>query len=144
GWDLALAGLAAGLVGAVAAVVVGYPALRRRGLTLAVATLAFGLFVSSFLLNRTVDVALLGWELSLGDALPGRRIGRGTILGVGRTSGTGMFGAGVAVPGLALLMVVGLRRRRTGRVLIAIRENERAARAYGVDASRTSLAAFAF
>lgn len=144
GWDLALAGLAAGLVGAVAAVVVGYPALRRRGLTLAVATLAFGLFVSSFLLNRTVDVALLGWELSLGDALPGRRIGRGTILGVELTSETGMFYACLAVLGLALLMVVGLRRSRTGRVLIAIRENERAARAYGVDATRTSLAAFAF
>jgi branched-chain amino acid transport system permease protein len=40
-------------------------------------------------------------------------------------------------------MVIGVRRSRTGRVLIAIRENERAARAYGVNASRTSLAAFA-
>jgi len=38
---------------------------------------------------------------------------------------------------------VGLRRSRTGRVLIAIRENEKAARAYGVNATRTSLAAFA-
>ena len=44
---------------------------------------------------------------------------------------------------LAVLVVVGLRRSRTGRVLIAIRENDRAARAYGVDAGRTSLAAFA-
>ena len=40
-------------------------------------------------------------------------------------------------------MVVGVRRSRTGRVLIAIRENEQAARAYGVNATRTSLAAFA-
>jgi branched-chain amino acid transport system permease protein len=39
--------------------------------------------------------------------------------------------------------VSSLRRTRTGRVLIAIRENERAARAYGVNASRTTLAAFA-
>jgi branched-chain amino acid transport system permease protein len=44
---------------------------------------------------------------------------------------------------LAIAMVIGVRRSRTGRVLIAIRENERAARAYGVDASRTTLAAFA-
>jgi branched-chain amino acid transport system permease protein len=44
---------------------------------------------------------------------------------------------------LGLIMVVGLRRSRTGRVLIAIRENEKAARAYGVNATRTSLAAFA-
>jgi branched-chain amino acid transport system permease protein len=132
-WDLAAAMVVAGLVGGVAAVVVGYPALRRRGLTLAVSTLAFGLFVSSYLLNRTV----------FRDWLPGRRIDRGTILGIELTSETAMFYACLAVLALALVMVVGLRRSRTGRVLIAIRENERAARAYGVDASRTSLAAFA-
>lgn len=133
GWDLGLAGLVAGLAGAAAAVLVGYPALRRRGLTLAVATLAFGLFVSSYLLNRTV----------FPDLLPGRRIDRGTILGIELASETAMFYACLAVLALALTMVVGLRRSRTGRVLIAIRENEKAARAYGVNATRSSLAAFA-
>jgi branched-chain amino acid transport system permease protein len=133
GWDIAAAGLVAGLAGAVAAVIVGYPALRRRGLTLAVSTLAFGLFVSSYLLNRTV----------FPDWLPGRRIDRGTLLGIEMTSETAMFYGCLAVLALALVMVVGLRRSRTGRVLIAIRENERAARAYGVNATRTSLAAFA-
>jgi branched-chain amino acid transport system permease protein len=54
-----------------------------------------------------------------------------------------MFYASLAVLALALAMVVGLRRSRTGRVLIAIRENERAARAYGVNATRTQLAGFA-
>jgi branched-chain amino acid transport system permease protein len=133
GWDLALAGMVAGAVGAVAAVVVGYPALRRGGLTLAVSTLAFGLFASSYLLNRTI----------FPDQLPGRRIDRGTILGIPLASETAMFYATLAVLVLALLMVVGLRRSRTGRVLIAIRENERAVRAFGVDATRTSLASFA-
>lgn len=139
GWDLAVAGLVAGVVGGAAAAVVGYPALRRRGLTLAVSTLAFGLFVSSYLLNRTV---VLG-DLAFSDWLPGRRIDRGTILGIELASETAMFYACLAVLALALLMVVGLRRSRTGRVLIAIRENEKAARAYGVNATRTSLAAFA-
>jgi branched-chain amino acid transport system permease protein len=123
----------AGLVGGVAAVVVGYPALRRRGLTLAVSTLAFGLFVSSYVLNRTV----------FGDWLPGRRIDRGTLLGIELASETAMFYATLAVLAVALVRVVGLRRSRTGRVLIAIRENEKAARAYGVNSTRTSLAAFA-
>ncbi|HZA84865.1 MAG TPA: hypothetical protein VFC13_25870, partial [Actinomycetes bacterium] len=134
GWDLALAGVVAGLVGAAAAVVVGYPALRRRGLTLAVSTLAFGLFVSQYMLNRTI----------FSDWLPGRRIDRGTILGIELAGETAMFYAALAVLALALIMVVGLRRSRTGRVLIAIRENERAARAYGINATRTQLAAFAF
>ncbi len=143
GWDLALAGLAAGAVGAVAAVLVGYPALRRGGLTLAVSTLAFSLFVASFLLNRAVSFTVLGYEVVLDDALPGRRIDRGAILGIELASETAMFYASLAVLGLALAMVVGLRRSRTGRVLIAIRENEKAARAYGVNATRSSLAAFA-
>jgi branched-chain amino acid transport system permease protein len=119
-------------------VVVGYPALRRRGLTLAVSTLAFSLFVGSFFLNSTVyaNGRYRNW-------LPGPSIDRGTILGIDLTSETAMFYASLAVLAVALAMVVGLRHSRTGRVLIAIRENERAARAYGVNATRTGLAAFA-
>jgi branched-chain amino acid transport system permease protein len=137
GWDLALAGAAAGVVGGLAAVVVGYPALRRRGLTLAVSTLAFSLFVWSFFLNPTVYTGRLE------DWLPSQHIDRGTILGIDISGETAMFYVSVAVLALALAMVVGLRHSRTGRVLIAIRENERAARAYGVNATRTGLAAFA-
>jgi len=109
--------------------------VRRGGLTLAVSTLAFGLFVSSYVLNRTLDATR--------DRLPGRRIDRGAILGIELSSETAMFYACLAVLALGVLMVVGLRRSRTGRVLIAIRENDKAARAYGVNTTRTSLAAFA-
>src|SRR5690606_5376078 len=109
----------------------------------AVSTLAFGLFVSAFLLNRTVSFTLLGRDVDFGDTLPGRRIDRGSLLGIEMASETSMFYACLAVLALALLMVVGLRHSRTGRVLIAIRENEKAARAYGVNATRSSLAAFA-
>jgi ABC-type branched-subunit amino acid transport system permease subunit len=142
-WDMALAMAVAGAVGAVAAVIVGYPALRRRGLTLAVSTLAFGLFVSSYLLNRTVyPISFLGFEIP--EWLPSRRFDRGTMLGIDASSETAMFYIALAVLGLSLLMVIGWRRSRTGRVLIAIRENEKAALAYGVNVTRTSLAAFAF
>ena len=143
GWDMALAMLVAGAVGALAAVIVGFPALRRRGLTLAVSTLAFGLFVSSYLLNRTVyPINFLGFEIP--DWLPSRRFDRGTMLGIDASSETAMFYIALAVLALSLLMVIGWRRSRTGRVLIAIRENEKAALAYGVNVTRTSLGAFAF
>ena len=49
--DITLALLAGGAAGAVAAFVVGLPALRLRGLYLAVTTLVFALAVSSWLLN---------------------------------------------------------------------------------------------
>ena len=38
------------------------------------------------------------------------------------------------------IVVRGVRRSRTGRVLIAIRENDSAARSYGINATRTNLA----
>jgi branched-chain amino acid transport system permease protein len=133
GWDLALTVLAAGLVGAVAAVVVGYPALRRKGLTLAVSTLAFSLMAWSYLFDRTIF-----------DWLPKRTIAEPTLFGsIAVDSETKLFVVSLAALGLALIMVVGLRRSRTGRVLIAIRENERAAASFGVHTIRTTLAAFA-
>jgi ABC-type branched-subunit amino acid transport system permease subunit len=138
-WDLLLSMLAAGLVGAAAAVVVGYPALRRGGLTLAVATLGFALFTWQYLLNAGIF-----------DWLPEGRIDPPTLLGSisltgenNQVAATRLYFVALATLGLTLLMVTGLRRSRTGRVLIAIRENEAAARAYGVNASRTMLAAFA-
>jgi branched-chain amino acid transport system permease protein len=132
GWDLALAGLAAGLVGAMAAAVVGYPALRRRGLTLAVATLAFALLTSSYLLNSGV----FEW-------LPGLRIESPSVLGIPVDNETRLFYVCVIALGAALVFVTGVRRSRTGRVLVAIRDNEVAARSYGVNVTRATLGAFA-
>ena len=135
GWDLLVAGLVAGLVGALTAVVVGFPALRRGGLTLAVSTLAFALLTSLYLLNRTI----------FGDWLPSRSIDDPTIFGnLVIDNATRMFYVALGALVLALAMVVGVRRSRTGRVLIAIRENQRAASVYGVNTTRTTLAAFAF
>ena len=54
------------------AVIIGYPAIRRRGLTLAVITLAFALVTQTYLLNREF---FGGW-------LPDSRIERPDIFGV--------------------------------------------------------------
>ena len=135
GWDLAVSMVVAGLGGAVAAVIVGYPALRRRGLTLAVSTLAFALLTSEYLLDRTIF-----------DWLPRSRIDPPTLFGsihIDTQDPAPVFYVSVATLLLALAMVSGLRHSRTGRVLIAIRENERAAQSYGINVIRTQLAAFA-
>jgi len=123
----------AGGAGAVAAVVVGYPALRRRGLTLAVSTLAFALLTADYLLDRTVF-----------DWLPPSQMDGPTLFGsIPIDNEARVFFVSVATLLLALAMVSGLRHSRTGRVLIAIRENERAAQSYGINVIRTQLAAFA-
>jgi branched-chain amino acid transport system permease protein len=134
GWDLGFALLIGGAAGALVAVVIGYPSLRRRGLTLAVTTLAFALVTWSYLLNREFFAA---W-------LPPQRLERPALFGaIDITSETAYYFLSLAGLAIALVLVRGLRNSRTGRVLIGIRENERAARSYGVNASRTTLAAFA-
>jgi branched-chain amino acid transport system permease protein len=143
--DLALALLAGGAAGALAAIVVGYPALRRRGLTLAVSTLAFALFVSSFLLNQELFGENGEPPLFLpGQWLPGFRIDRLPVFGrFDIETETRFYFLCLIVLGLVLIVVRGVRRSRTGRVLIAIRENDSAARSFGIHTTRTNLACFA-
>lgn len=114
--------------------VVGWPALRRRGLALAVTTLGFALFTSSYLLNRSLFDSLL----------PGLRIERPALLGrADISSERAFYYVCLAALGLAVAAVRGVRRSRTGRVLIAARDNEAAARSYGVDTTAATLGAFA-
>lgn len=133
GWDLLLALLATGGVGAVAAALIGIPALRIRGLLLAVTTLAFALATSSFLLNDEYV-----------PFLPEGRIDRLPLLGSIRVdSEAGFYYVTLGGFVVAYLIVRSLRKGRTGRALMSIRDNERAAEAYGINATRTKLVAFA-
>jgi len=132
-WDLGLALLVGGAVGAVVAVLIGLPSLRARGLVLAVSSLAFALVVSDYLL----DPEFFPW-------LPDPVIPRAKILGtIDVTSETKYFYLCLVMLGFVLVAARGLRRSRTGRVLIATRENEKATEAYGINATRTKLLGFA-
>ena len=140
GWDLAAGLLLAGLVGAVVAMLVGLPAIRRRGLTLAVTSLAFALMTSDWLLNRSFFGAgtALNW-------LPGEQITRPALFGIiAVNTDTRFYYLSLAGLALAVAMAYGLRASRTGRAIIALRENERAAEAFGVSARRLTLFALAF
>jgi branched-chain amino acid transport system permease protein len=133
GFDLTLALVVCAVVGAAIAALVGLPALRLRGLYLAVTTLAFALATSSYLLNDRFF-----------DWLPQGRIPRGDLLGaIDISSPTAYYY--VCLGGLALAVgaVLGIRKGPTGRALVALRENERAAQAFGVSATRAKLTAFA-
>ncbi|MBI2706495.1 MAG: ABC transporter permease [Actinobacteria bacterium] len=131
--DLSLALIVAGLAGSVVAIIVGLPALRVKGLFLAVTTLAFAVTASNYLL----DPKKFGW-------IPTKRIDRRPLFGrIDLESQTNMYYLCLAVLLLAILAVTGLRRSRTGRVLLALRENERGAQAYGINITRAKLLAFA-
>ncbi|HKY68102.1 MAG TPA: ABC transporter permease, partial [Acidimicrobiales bacterium] len=127
------AGLVLGMVVAAAvAFVVGVPALRLRGLYLAVTTFAFALATTSFLL----DDDWFGW-------VPTERIARAPLLGgLEVSSEAAVYHLALAVLVVVGLGVHGLRRSRFGRALVGVRDNEAAAEAYGVEPVRLRLAAF--
>jgi branched-chain amino acid transport system permease protein len=126
----------AGLAGAVAAVVIGLPALRITGLYLAVTTLAFGITVQTYFLNTTYFRSFL--------PLRSQPIVRPILYGRYSLQGDRAFYyTCLVVLALALLSARALRRSRTGRAIIAVRDNQRGAQAYAVGAARVKLWAFA-
>ncbi len=132
--DLTLGLLIGGVAGAVAAFAVGVPALRLRGLYLAVTTIAFALATDSWLLNDR----FFGWFPA-----PEQRFDRPPLFGRFSVNTPARYYAySVAVGALIYLGLRGIRRSRTGRVIIAVRENERAAQSFSVDVVRAKLTAF--
>jgi branched-chain amino acid transport system permease protein len=130
--DLSLALLAGGSAGAVAALVVGLPALRLRGLYLAVTTLVFALAVNSWLLNRQ----FFGW-------VPQERVERLPLFGrIDVSTPTRYYVFTLVVLALVYLALRGVRHSRTGRAIVAMRENELAAQAFSVSPVPVKLTAF--
>ena len=135
-WNLDLTlGLAlGGLVGAVAAFAVGIPALRLRGLYLAVTTFAFGLSVEYWLLSDR----FFGWFPASDE-----RFERPPLFGrIDVSTPTRFYTYTVVVLVLVYASLRSLRRSRTGRAIVAMRENERSAQSVSITPVRTKLTAF--
>jgi ABC-type branched-subunit amino acid transport system permease subunit len=118
---------------------IGLPALRLRGVNLAVVTLAAAFALDALLFNdekfggglrgRSVPSPhLFGWDIGIakGDSYP--RVVFGVFV--------------LIVVCLVGLLVARLRNAPAGRMFIAVRANERAAAAAGINVARTKLLAF--
>ena len=114
------------------------PALRTRGVNLAVITLALGFMVSEVVF---ANPDYLGAKLD-----GGTRIGRVKLFGIQVDAFNHPYAwATVSLIAFVLLalLVANLRRSRTGRRLIAVRTNERAAASLGISVFGVKLYAFA-
>src|SRR3954453_11716433 len=133
GWDLFLAIPAAIFVTAGVAVLIGLPALRIRGPFLAVTTLAFSVTASTFFLDRRY----MGWFVP--DFVPRPALWNR----VNFETDWQMYL--VALFGLVVSMAAArsLRQSRTGRALVAVRDNSMAAQSVAINTTRTKLTAFA-
>jgi branched-chain amino acid transport system permease protein len=133
GWPFVLAlPCAAALSGAVG-VVVGLPALRVKGIYLAIATLAFGFIV---------EEVLARWE-SVTGGNSGRNVPGVSIFGWEVGTGAGFYYVCLVVCTLATLGALNLLRSGTGRAFIAIRDSEISAQSMGIALAQYKTLAFA-
>lgn len=145
--DFFLALAIGGMAGALVAVLVGLPALRIQGMFLAVTTLAFAFAVQNFFLREE----FFGWLLPRDLAFVERPVlyqridltSESTYLGMTLTAETKFYFVTLAFLGLAIAIARSLRRYRSGRVLIGVRDNPRLLQAFGVSPAGTRIAAFA-
>ncbi|MFJ9455751.1 ABC transporter permease [Kitasatospora sp. NPDC101447] len=103
----------------------GWPAIRRRGLALALVTFAVGMAMSRFVFQQ--PYATTGLVLDRPSFLAGDRV---------------FYLAELLLLGLGLLAVRALHRGRLGRALTAMRDHEPGAVAAGVDVPGLKLFAF--
>lgn len=133
GWDPIVAMVVAGAVGAVVAVLVGLPALRLRGMYLAITTLALSLAASDWVFSNKIA-----------DWIPRGSFPRPALFGrIELDSPLRIYYFALVVLVVTVVALRGVRNSRTGRVLIALRDNESGATAYGVSTTRVKLTAFA-
>lgn len=114
------------------AVLVGIPALRIKGLFLAVTTFVFAFAINGVLFNDRY----FGWLLP-------EEVERPTLFLLDFEDERSMYYLCVAALVVSLIVVRNLRRSRFGRTLIAARENEANVQSVGVPLVRTKLLAFA-
>jgi ABC-type branched-subunit amino acid transport system permease subunit len=126
------------LCAVVVGVVIGLPAVRIRGVNLAVATLATASALDALVFNSSwFSGGYVGRTVRVPHLL-------GLDLGVSKSGSSLVFGIFVLVITCLLgLFVARLRNAPAGRMFIAVRSNERAAASIGVDVARTKLFAFA-
>jgi branched-chain amino acid transport system permease protein len=125
-WQLLVEMLIAGLACGALAVLVGVPALRLRGIYLALATIAFVEILRVLSLNLTITGGAVG------------------IFGIPQPFRSQVGYLWIAGPLLLLSMffVYRLERIRAGRAFVAIREDELAADAMGISPTRYKVLAF--
>ncbi len=125
--------LIGGVVGVGAAVVIGLPALRVKGLFLAVTTLAFAIATQQWLLSRSLFLG--GTTVAI---LPRAHLGPIDL----RDQRTYYYLCLAALV-VAIAVVTRLRNSGIGRSVVATRDNERSAAAFTIAPARAKLTAFA-
>ncbi len=139
-----LAPLGGALAATALGLVVALPALRIRGVNLAVVTLAAAVSIEQLLLKNPTWGGGTSGSLVDPPTLFGVSFGPedAPFLGDGKLPERAFTLFCLAVTVAIAVLVANLRRSTAGRHMLALRSNERAAAAVGIDVARTKLLAF--
>ena len=140
---LVLAMLAGGLIAGIFGFLIGIPVLRLRGDYLAIVTLAFGEIINSLIINLYVnlDQGTLYFKFLKGRGLPGIPLLAGAQ-GPDNVSKIALVPAGFVLVLLTLIIVKNLVSCRTGRAIMATRDNRIAAESVGINVTKYKMTAF--
>ena len=134
-------------VAAVFGVLIGIPVLRLKGDYLAIVTLAFGEIIKNIINAVYLGRDGSGFHISLKDSMSLKMDADGEVLikgaqGITGTPQAATFTIGVILVLITLFIVMNLVNSRTGRAIMAIRDNRIAAESIGINITKYKLMAF--
>lgn len=134
-------------VAAVFGILIGIPVLRLKGDYLAIVTLAFGEIVKNIINVLYVGIDGNGIHVSMKDVASLKLAADGQVIikgaqGITGTPKTATFTIGIVLVLLTLFIVLNIINSRTGRAIMAIRDNRIAAESVGINITKYKLMAF--
>jgi branched-chain amino acid transport system permease protein len=125
---------ASALTAGAAGFIVGLPALRLKGIYLAIATMAFG-FIA--------EEAITRWD-SVTGGNKGKQLTQIDLFGMLIDSDTKFYYLALAIVVIVFLATINLMRSPTGRAFVAIRDSEISAQSMGIHLARYKTVSFVF
>ena len=144
---LALAMVFGAVIAAVLGFLIGIPVLRLNGDYLAIVTLAFGEIIKSVVTNIYLGKDDKGLQFSF--LSNSNQLGEGGVelikgpMGVMHSQTISTFAAGFVLVLVALVVIFNLVNSRTGRAIMAARDNRIAAESVGISVTKYKMIAFA-
>jgi branched-chain amino acid transport system permease protein len=133
GWPFALSLTFSALIAGITGIIVGLPALRVKGMYLAIATLAFGFIVEEGITRAE----------SITGGSSGMMLEPLQVFGLAIDSEQSMYYLCLIILVLCVLGVMNLLRSPTGRAFVAIRDSEISAQSMGINLAYYKTTAFA-
>lgn len=145
--SLVIAVIIGAVVAAAFGVLIGIPVLRLKGDYLAIVTLAFGEIIKNIINAVYLGRDASGFHISLKDSMSLNMDAEGEVLikgaqGITGTPQAATFTIGVILVLITLFIVMNLVNSRTGRAIMAIRDNRIAAESIGINITKYKLMAF--